>query len=255
MSKPLMVAAILVLAALDKPALSQDTVAPKRTISQFLAPAADEIAAHLADFKPEPNLHVTQSYTPLFSPGPDGKLKAENRRDCLNVEGTCLVGGLLYNYPNTIQNRSDVVYKFGKGNGPNTYNTTNALDPCRTLAADAIDSPPKKPGEKPHKAVYPIGTVIFIPEMKNKVCPQSGKPVDGAFIVGDIGKAITGEGRFDIFAGECSQYIHRTNSCNDQAIGSFFVPDDTPFYVIPRDNPLAKRLREQADAFVKRDWQ
>jgi hypothetical protein len=106
-----------------------------------------------------------------------------------------------------------------------------------------------------HKAIYPIGTVIFIPGMRNKVCPQSGKPVDGAFIVGDIGKAIVGEGRFDIFAGECSQYIHRTNSCNDRAIANFSAPDGTPFYVIPRDNPLAKWLREQTGAFIKKDWQ
>jgi hypothetical protein len=119
MSKLTIVAAILTLAAFNKPALSQDTEAQKRTINQFPEPAADEIATHLADFKPEPNLHVTQYYTPLFSPGPDGKLKAENRRDCLNVEGACLVGSFLYNYPNTIHNRKDVVYKFGKGNGQN----------------------------------------------------------------------------------------------------------------------------------------
>lgn len=254
MSKDL-IAAVLTLAVFDQPALSQYTAAQKRTISQFLAPAADEIAAHATDFKSEPNLHITQYYTPLFSPGPDGKLRAENRADCLNVEGACLVGGLLYSYPNTIQNRRDVVYKFGKGNGANIYNTTNALDPCRTLAADSVDIPSKGPGKKPHKAIYPIGTVIFIPEMKNTICPQSGKPIDGAFIVGDEGKAIIGEGRFDVFVGECSQYIHRTNSCNDRAIARFSVPDGTPFYVIPRDNPLAKRLREQTDAFIKRDWQ
>jgi 3D (Asp-Asp-Asp) domain-containing protein len=134
-----------------------------------------------------------------------------------------------------------VPFKFGQGSGKGLFNTTNALDPCRTLAAD--------------RRVYPMGTVIFIPEMRTKICPQSGKPVDGCFIVGDVGSAITGGQRFDIFTGECSQYDKRTSTCRDPANAAFAAPGNTTFNVIRRDDPLAVQLRQETDAFIKRGWQ
>ena len=249
MLKPILVAVILALAAFNKPAFSQE-VTKKLTINQFLAPAAGEIAAHLANFKPQPGLHVSQYYTPLYRPGPDGKLDQNDRHNCLILEGACIVGDLLYNYPHTIDNRKDVPYKFGKTNGHGPYNATNALDPCRTVAADLW---PKRVDDKVHEGVYPVGTVIFIPKMRNKICPQSGKPVDGAFIVSDEGRDIIGKARFDLFPGEC--ILYDKGNCNDPGMKDFSVPDGSPFYVIPRDNPLAKQLREQTDAFIKRGWQ
>jgi 3D (Asp-Asp-Asp) domain-containing protein len=151
-----------------------------------------------------------------------------------------VVGDFLYDSSGVATERSTVLFKFGPGSGKGPFNMTNALDPCRTLAAD--------------RSVYPIGTVIFIPEMKNKICPQSGKPVDGCFIVGDVGHAITGGQRFDIFTGECSQYDKRTSTCLDPAIAAFVASESAPFNVVPRDDPLAVQLREEAAAFINRGW-
>jgi 3D (Asp-Asp-Asp) domain-containing protein len=222
-------------------ALAQEAAVPKRTIDQFLAPACSKIAAHAAEFPLERIRDATQYFTPLFPAGPDGGLRPEDRRACLNVEGACIVGDKLYNYPDKQGVSLDtIVYKFGAGTRSGHYNKTTALDPCRTLAAD--------------RRAYPIGSVIFISEMTNKICPQSGKPVDGCFVVGDVGSAITGSQRFDIFTGECSQYDKRTNSCFDIANNEFVAPPGTPYRVIRRDNPLAIELRGEADAFIIRTW-
>jgi 3D (Asp-Asp-Asp) domain-containing protein len=214
----------LAFAPLSPALMAQDAPPEKRGIGQFLAPACQRIADHANNFPAQQIQLATQYYTPLFRPGPDGKLRPEDRRSCLNVEGACLVGDYLYDTANRsgIQ-RSTVPYKFGPGSGKGPYNTTKALDPCRTLAAD--------------RHLYPMGTVIFIPEMRNKICPQSGKPVDGCFIVGDVGSAIQGGQRFDIFTGECSNYNKRTNTCGDQANAAFVAPRNTTFYVIQRDDP------------------
>lgn len=152
-----------------------------------------------------------------------------------------MVGDFLYNSNGTAIERSTVHFKFGPGSGKGLFNATNALDPCRTLAAD--------------RNVYPIGTVIFIPEMRNKICPQSGKPVDGCFIVGDVGQAITGGQRFDMFTGECSRYDKRTSTCLDPANAAFVASAGTPFNVIRRDDPLAVQLRKETDSFINSGWQ
>ena len=189
------IASFLSLVALGLPAMAQDGSPAKHFINQFLAPACKQIAAQAGNFPVQRIRLATQYYTPLFPPGPDGKLRPEDRNSCLNIEGACLVGDFLYDSNGIATERNTVPFKFGKGSGKGPFNTTNALDPCRTLAADS--------------RVYPMGTIIFIPEMRDKICPQSGKPVDGCFIVGDIGSAITGSQRFDIFTGECSQYDKR----------------------------------------------
>jgi 3D (Asp-Asp-Asp) domain-containing protein len=231
----------LALAAPCSPALAQDAPPEKHPIGQFLAPACQQIAAQANNFPVQRIRLATQYYTPLFQPGPDGKLRPEDRRSCVNVEGACVVGDFLYNSAGTPIQRSTVPFKFGQGSGKGPFNTTNALDPCRTLAAD--------------RSFSPMGTVIFIPEMRNKICPQSGKPVDGCFIVGDVGSAITGGQRFDMFTGECSRYDKRTSTCKDPANAAFIASKNTPFNVIQRDNPLAVQLRQETDAFINRGWQ
>ena len=235
------IASFLSLVSLGLPAMAQDGPPAKHSISQFLAPACQQIADQAGNFPVQRIRLATQYYTPLFPPGPDGKLRPEDRRSCVNIEGACVVGDFLYDSNGTATERSTVPFKFGKGSGKGPFNTTNALDPCRTLAADG--------------RVYPMGTVIFIPEMRDKICPQSGKPVDGCFIVGDVGSAITGGQRFDIFTGECSQYDKRTSTCRDPANAAFVAPKTTPFTVIRRDDPLAVQLRQETDAFINRGWQ
>jgi len=136
--------------------------------------------------------------------------------------------------------RSDALFKLGKGSGKSQYNTTNALDPCRTLAAD--------------KRHYPIGTVVYIPSMKQKRCPQTGKVVDGCFIVGDVGSKITGANRFDIFTGECSNYSKVSNTCRDSHSSEFIAPQGTTYYVINRDSNIAKALRQETDRFILGNW-
>jgi 3D (Asp-Asp-Asp) domain-containing protein len=235
-------AMVCLLAGLSSVAAAQDATPQKRRIDQLLTHACSEIAPHAEDFPAEEVRRATQYFTPLFLPGPDGKLRPEDRHACLKVEGSCVVGDYLYNYPDAYGVRRDTIaYKFGKGNGASRYNTTNALDPCRTLAADP--------------SVYPIGTVIFVPDMRNKICPQSGMAVDGCFIIGDIGSAIRGGQRFDIFTGECSRYSTRTNTCDDRANEDFVVPRGAKFHVIQRDNSLAVELRRETDAFIVGNWQ
>ena len=223
---------------------AQNPFPQKRAIQQFLAPSCAAIASNSDRFPSRKIKKATQYFTPLFHPGPDGKLREKDRRDCLNVEGACLVGDYLYNHPNTQGvKREEINYKFGKGNLTNEYNLLNSLDPCRTIAADQ------------RREFYPIGTVIFIPVMRGKICPQSGKPVDGCFIVGDVGSAIKGEGRFDIFTGECAHYSKKTNDCSDPDNAAFVAPKQSKFFIIDRANPLAVQLRQETDEFIQRDWQ
>ena len=212
--------------------------------SAFYPPACQQIEANAASFPRQSTTKTTQYFTPLFPAGPDGGLRPEDRRNCLNIEGSCIVGRYLYNYngtPNGARYELDrVKFTFGKGSGGGSYNTTNALFPCRTLAA-----------ERRH---YATGTVIFIPAFKNKICPQNGQPMDGCFVVGDVGSAITGRGRFDLFTGECAQYDGRTNVCRDPANPAFNVPIGTNFHVVSRDSPMARSLRSELDAFVNNGW-
>jgi len=235
------IASFLVWVAFSLPVIAQDALPEKHFIGQFLAPACQQISDRAANFPVQQIRLATQYYTPLFPPGPDGKLRPEDRKSCVNIEGACVVGDFLYDSNGTAIKRSTVVFKFGQGTGKGLFNTTNALDPCRTLAADLT--------------VYPVGTVIFIPEMKNKICPQSKMPIDGCFIVADRGSAITGGQRFDMFTGECSNYDKRTSTCLDPANAAFVAPKKTPFNVIRRDDPLAVQLRKETDAFINRGWQ
>lgn len=218
----------------------------KRKIDQYLTESCMKIRANRGKFPVEKLTKGTQYYTPMFEPGSNGRLQEKDRRSCINMEGACIVNAFLYNWTSKDEPwgkmyvRAEVDYKFGKGNGVNYYNTTNALDPCRTLAAD--------------QDVYPVGTVIYLPAMRDKICPQSGQKVDGCFIVGDVGAAIKGKGRFDIFTGECANYDKSNSTCQDQANKEFVAPAGSPFYVVGRHNIWAKELREEADLFIKSDW-
>jgi 3D (Asp-Asp-Asp) domain-containing protein len=216
----------------------------KHPLFGFHAPTCRQIEANAANFPRQRTTRTTQYFTPLFPPGPDGGLRPQDRHNCFNVEGSCIVGHYLYNFGGgsngTRYDLDQVAFKFGKGSGVSAYNTTNALFPCRTLAAD--------------RQHYPAGTVIFIPDFKNKICPQNGQLVDGCFVVGDVGSAIKGQGRFDLFTGECAQYDGRTNVCRDPANPAFDVPAGTEFHVVSRDTPMARSLRGELDAFINNGW-
>lgn len=240
MKTSLLVATFLAL-AFGQPALAETPALPKKVVDQFLAPACSKIEAEVQGHASQKIWKTTQYYIPLFTPGPDGKLRPEDRRSCLKMEGSCVVGDYLYNYPSDVGvSRATVAYKFGEGTDKGTFNTTDALDPCRTVAAD--------------KSVYPIGTVIFSPDMKGKTCPQTKKPVDGCFIVGDVGSAIRGKGRFDMFTGECAQYKNSVSTCIEPGHDQFGLSEGSKFYVIDRNAPLAAQLRGETDAFILRDW-
>ncbi|WP_089727346.1 3D domain-containing protein [Candidatus Thiosymbion oneisti] len=222
----------------------------KRQVDQFLAPSCERIAQSIEQgnegYREEQIRKATQYFTPMFEPGQDGGLRGVDRKACINIEGSCIVGEWLYNYAGPSRpwgnryDRSVVPFKFGKGSGQSQYNTMNALDPCRTLAAD--------------KNHYPSGTVVYIPSMKQKKCPQTGKVVDGCFIVGDVGSAITGAKRFDIFTGECLNYSKRSNTCRDSLNREFVAPKETTYYVVNRDNNIAKELRQETDNFIRSNW-
>ena len=223
------------------PAQAQDAI-PKHPLPALNAAACGQIAAGAANFKAEKTTKTTQYFTPLFPPGPDGGLRKEDRKNCLEMEGSCIVGNFLYNAggPNGKRfDRDKVKFIFGQGNG-DPFNKTNSLVPCRTLAADTKQ--------------YNIGTVIYIPSFKGKICPQNGEPVDGCFIVGDVGSAIKGKGRFDIFTGECSRYDGKLHVCRDPENAAFNVPVGTEFRNVPRDDKLAAALRGEVDAFIENGW-
>jgi 3D (Asp-Asp-Asp) domain-containing protein len=216
---------------------------PKRALPALNAAACGQIAANASGLKAEKTTKTTQYFTPLFRPGPDGGLRKEDRKNCLEMEGACIVGNFLYNAGGANGQRFDrdkVKFIFGQGTGVNDFNKTNALIPCRTLAAD-----------KDH---YKIGTVIYVPSFKGKICPQNGEPVDGCFIVGDVGQAIKGKGRFDIFTGECSRYDANLHVCRDQENAAFNVPVNTEFRIVPREAEHAGALRREVDAFIDNGW-
>ena len=158
-------------------ARAQDAL-PKHPLAALNAPTCQQIAAKAGGFAEEKTTRTTQYFTPLFPPGPDGGLRAADRDNCLKMEGSCIVGNFLYNAGGGPSGkrfeRDKVKFAFGMGTGANAFNKTNALFPCRTLAADVTR--------------YQIGTVIYIPSFKNKVCPQNSQPVDGCFIVGDVAR-------------------------------------------------------------------
>lgn len=225
-----------------------DNGVEKKRVDQFLTVTCEKIKAQSKNnkFPVEKISKATRYFTPLFEPNESGELREEDRRACINIEGSCIVGEYLYNWASLDKPwgkryiRSEVLFKFGKGNGRNTYNKTNALDPCRTVAAD--------------QRKYPSGTVVYIPAMEGKLCPQTGQEVDGCFIVGDVGAAIKGKGRFDFFTGECANYNKRINTCDDELNAQFRVSKGKKFYKIGRHNMLAKELREEVDVFIRSDW-
>ncbi len=179
------------------------------------------------------NKGVTQYFAPRFS-----DLNGRRRRDCYDIEGTCIVDDILHNVGMAPRDLSTTNCKYGFGTGVNDYNPTNCLDPCRTVAAD--------PGE------YPIGTVLFFPSMAGKICPQTGQPVDGCFVVGDGGGWIRGEGRFDFFTGDCLNYDRGV--CRDRHNLNFSVDMGEHFYVVPRNDSIATALRGEQTSYLNSLW-
>ena len=80
------IASLLALVPLSLPAIARDAPPEKHSIGQFLAPACQQISDQAANFPVQHRL-ATQYYTPLFPPGPDGKLRPEDRNSCVNIEG------------------------------------------------------------------------------------------------------------------------------------------------------------------------
>lgn len=224
------------------PAKNDDDIR-KRTFPAFEAEACRQIAANMSTLPAEKTSKTTQYFTPMFRPGPDGELRPADRKNCLEMEGSCVVGKFLYNAGGANGQRFDrdkIKFVYGQGTGISDYNKTNALIPCRTLAAD--------------NSHYKIGTVIYIPAFQGKICPQNDKPIDGCFIVGDTGSAIKGKGRFDIFTGECSHYDSKAHVCRDSENAAFNVPSNTEFRVVPRESDLAGALRREVDSFIDNGW-
>jgi 3D (Asp-Asp-Asp) domain-containing protein len=221
-----------------------ETVVSKHPLATLNAPACQQIEANAENFDTEEVSRTTRYFTPIFQPGPEGELRKADRRHCLKIQGSCVVGDYLYNAgggpSGTRYERAAVRFIFGQGSGTSEYNRTNALFPCRTVAADLKQ--------------YKLGTVLFIPALKGRICPQTGRPMDGCFVVGDKGGAIKGQGRFDMFGGECAKFDGARYECRDAKSTTLEVPAGTEFYVVPRDHKFARGLRDQVDAFVENGW-
>lgn len=240
--KALLSACLLTILASAGSAYSQDSLT-KRPLPAMDSPACRAIKAEASTFGRSVTTRTTQYFTPVFRPGPDGGLRPEDRDNCLNMEGSCIVGRYLYNTGGPDGRRYEldrIKFIFGQGSGVSDFNRTNALFPCRTLAAD--------------RAHYKIGTVVYIPDFEGKICPQNNQPVDGCFVVGDVGSAIRGEGRFDIFTGECVNYDGTRHICRDRANSAFDVPVGSTTHVVSRRSALAYSMRQELDAFVENGW-
>src|SRR5437763_374181 len=111
------IASFLALVVFSLPATAQDAPPEKHSIGQFLAPACQQIADQAGNFPIQRLRLATQYYTPLFRPGPDGKLRPEDRKSCVSMEGACVVGDFLYDANGTAIERSTVPFKFGQGSG------------------------------------------------------------------------------------------------------------------------------------------
>ncbi|MEF9388630.1 hypothetical protein V4890_23860 [Ralstonia solanacearum species complex bacterium KE056] len=121
----------------------------KRVIAAFDTAACRTIAATAGSLRREQTSKTTQYFTALFPSVVSVGDRNEDRISCLNMEGYCIVGNVLYNKEGEHFDRDKVKFIFGQGNG-GEYNKTNALIPCRTLAADQ------------GRGYYPSGTVIYI---------------------------------------------------------------------------------------------
>lgn len=210
----------------------------KTPLAEVVAPTCDNISA--SDLSKQVTTKTTQYFTPLFDPGNDGLLQQKDRYNCLQMEGACIVGKYVYDSSGQKYKRTDVKFIFGMGSGAGKYNVTNSLHPCHTMAADP--------------SIYPIGTVVLIPSFVGKTCPQNGKTVNGCFVVSDVGHAIKGHGRFDIFTGECARYDGEKHVCLDPGNAKFNVPVGSAFRVAPRDSDFARKLRSEFNDFINNGW-
>lgn len=83
--------------------------------------------------------------------------------------------------------RSVCEYGLGDSSDPKQSFKIMCLDPFYSVAADT--------------AIYPLGTVIYIPAVRGIALP-GGSNHDGYFVVRDSGGNIDGHGRFDFFTGD-----------------------------------------------------
>lgn len=99
-------ACLVVLALNSTTAFSMNIISEKTEIDQHLTKTCQKIQENLANFKKEKIRKATRYFTAVFEGDSNGELKDEDRWLCLNMEGSCLVGDFLYNYP---EDRKSVV--------------------------------------------------------------------------------------------------------------------------------------------------
>ena len=189
------------------------------------------------------NVEATYYVMPIL---PHINRDSRNHLNCINLQGKCIVrngpasNDVVHNirrglYDYTTEDRTEMRCKFGYGN------RSNCLDPCTTIAADQDQ--------------HPRGTVMYIPHMEGRICPQNNQPISGCFVVDDIGGEINGWGRFDFFQGECLNYDYATSTCLDENSADFIdgVNSQT-LYTIPRDHELAEQLKNIREDHIDNSW-
>ena len=229
------------------PATAENVENGRTVIDGHVIAQCESVTQRLAEFRRGSTAQVTYYITPLY---PDvsraniygGRWPSRHAR-CYNLEGSCITnnefGNILHNYPDYQFNRDEITCRYGFGNAGVTNGRGDlCLDPCRTIAAD--------------QRFHPRGTVVYIPEMRGRTCPQSGRPMDGCFVVGDVGSAIRGQGRFDMFAGECVNFSGGV--CRDSHMDSFHLSRGTTYYEVPPSHPLARSVVGEHARFVERGF-
>ncbi len=229
---------LLLSLALCPLALAQDAEVQKIFIEKFPDNACKAIITDLDKVKTDKISNATQYYTPIYSTSQANALTSKEKQTLLEMEGNYVAGNILYSYSDKYRNgvvRQNIPNdKFGIGS------VDNALVPCRTIAAN--------------RHIYDIGTVIFIPGMAGKICPQSHTPVDGCFLVGDVGGKITEHGHFDIFAGECMKYNFKSKICEDKNEANFSVPAGSKFYIVPNNDAHARDFKNEIIGYIRNGW-
>jgi len=159
---------------------------------------------------------VTHYFTP--------SINKYSRYLCSVMEGSCVVTengrSTLHNYgikPQSLQSvKNNCVHGYGNRTSPKGQ-ISPCLDPCYTVAADFSEG-------------FKFGQVLYFPKLAGRRCGD-GSIHNGCVIVKDVGSAIQGANRFDLFLGRCKDF--KNGVCNERKGRLNVQMDGSPYYNVP----------------------
>lgn len=159
---------------------------------------------------------VTHYFTPSIS--------KYSRYLCSVMEGSCVVTengrSTLHNHgikPQPLQSvKNNCLHGYGNRTSPKGQ-ISPCLDPCYTVAADFSEG-------------FKFGQVLYFPKLAGRRCGD-GSIHNGCVIVKDVGSAIQGANRFDLFLGRCKDF--KNGVCKERKGRLNVQMDGSPFYNVP----------------------